>query len=222
MIAQNCKTCERGAGGCQISDCRAPDWTHHFVSRAALEAEVARLNGDLDTGCRQIAQLAAQVDAEKALHRVALNRAVASEAEAVRMTQERDAAIASSERALKLLGRFGEALVDAGYRGGDSDHQLEALRQCIADRDVAIARAVGERSERVGLEEQLAEAERRRDELRAQVARLDSERDRLREGLREALEWIAMAQSGRWTQDLFAQRRRLRALLGEAKEGGAS
>ena len=42
MIAKICETCERD-GDCGISDCRDPEWSHHFTSRAALEAEIERL-----------------------------------------------------------------------------------------------------------------------------------------------------------------------------------
>lgn len=81
MIDRKCETCELHRFRCYLADCREPARSRWVPSRAALEAEVARLEGDLETGLRTIVQLAAQVDAQKALHRVALNRAVAAESE---------------------------------------------------------------------------------------------------------------------------------------------
>lgn len=80
----------------------------------------------------------------------------------------------------------------------------------ISAIDRAVARANEERAERAGLEEQLAEAERRRDDARAEAATRKTFLDSSIAALRQALN----------DRDLFAGRaRRYRAALREANRG---
>lgn len=113
-IERKCETCERG-GGCGLSDCRAPDWSHHFASRDALEAclrgaedatDAAREERDaaraqVTARDEEIATLRAQAEDWAAQYR-ALSASVESERAGLRhslaeVEDERDEAVSAME-----------------------------------------------------------------------------------------------------------------------------
>lgn len=113
-IERKCETCERG-GGCGLSDCRAPDWSHHFASRDALEACLRGAEGATDAAREErdaaraqvtardeeIATLRAQAEDWAAQYR-ALSASVESERAGLRhslaeVEDERDEAVSAME-----------------------------------------------------------------------------------------------------------------------------
>lgn len=203
MIERKCETCDidhgRCISRCLCNDCQAPDRPKHIPSRAALEAEVERLEACL--------------------------RGAEDATDAAR--EERDAAIsrASEERAARC--GLEEQLAE-------SERQRDELRAQAEDWAAQYrALSASVESERAGLRHSLAEVESERDEAvnameewraRAEVA--EPERDRLREELGAMLAVIDGNRSCHYGLEANSKFResvaRLRALLGEAKGGGGA